>query len=247
MTVQELLEYLDKKVTIIRQKHPYGFDHGKDPISIIVGTAPPRRFCHTFRDLFRTRDYDEGGVNLLDDDEKYYYGSNDNAFWEYLYKAFGIDKKNQKDIDKNAFIKENKLAFQDVLKEFYRRDASSIDKDLYPIYFNEIANNCERHKSIKRIYTTSQQTTEWLLFHIVKSLNITNSTKKNKPKNITYWCDRFSITDGKPDRCIEIITLPSPSGAAGHNPDDLVNSWIEAFKPHIDELKNPKIRKSQIL
>lgn len=50
MRVPALLSNFSQN-NLIRQRHPYSFYHGPNPLALIVGTAPPQRFCKFHNNL----------------------------------------------------------------------------------------------------------------------------------------------------------------------------------------------------
>ncbi len=103
------------------QNHPYKPFIPKDAKVLLLGSAPPYRFC-------------TGNANdLKNKDMDYYYGSNSNLLWEILFTAFEPDK-----IDKISSLRsleedrKIKTAYQIDFHELFSPEINSEWQDILP-------------------------------------------------------------------------------------------------------------------
>ena len=141
-----------------------------------------------------------------------------------MFKVFECDQN----VTKKQFLNKYKLGITDILLEFYRVNNSDSDQYLFPIKFKSVFRNCRDHTSIKRIFTTSVQAKDWLY----SSLAQHKSVVKIKVNGFSFVCQNFNDK-----RKIEVIVLPSPSGATRKSRDELIESYENLFKEHKNDLK----------
>lgn len=227
MQVPALLSNFSQN-NLIRQRHPYSFYHGPNPLALIVGTAPPQRFCKSHDNLkmnsITANAWCRKEPPIKKNDKDWYYGSSANPFWSIMFKVFECDQN----VTKRQFLNKYKLGITDILLEFYRVNNSDSDQYLFPIKFKSVFRNCRDHTSIKRIFTTSVQAKDWLY----SSLAQHKSVVKIKVNGFSFVCQNFNDK-----RKIEVIVLPSPSGATRKSRDELIESYKNLFKEHKNDLK----------
>ena len=204
-----------------KQFHPFCKFTPADCQGIILGTAPPARFCSTGKD---------GKTNVEPPDMNYYYGSKKNLFWDAMFCVFkpGKDIKEvraRKHGDPQKYLEDevlrpNKLAIADILSVFYREGETAADNKLSDMEFSAIYKECVLERpEIKYIFCTSQKVKK-LFLKILKN----NGVSLVEQDGITHTFERDSKNDNTEDTSVKVITIPSPSHQAFQN-NFTYNAW----------------------
>lgn len=177
----------------MHQVHPYPPFVPNEPNALILGSAPPCRFCHCGICRPKARDVD------------FYYGSSDNAFWDLLSEAL-MKKRPHTIEDMKALLSTHNLAIADILLSFERDKHSATDNMLKPISFNhQILSILE---DIDAVFCTSMQVFMWLKAYLQ---NLGFAVRKS-PEDSRKW----SITGrlNNTSYALDSIILYSPSPLA---------------------------------
>lgn len=177
----------------MHQLHPYPPFVPKDSKALILGSAPPCRFCHCAVCSPKAKDVD------------FYYGSSDNAFWDLLSEALQERRPHTLE-DMKALLSTHNLAIADVLWEFERDNHSATDKMLKPISFNHQILTIL--KNLDTVFCTSMQVFMWLKADLRNlGFALTNFPEDSR---------KYSITGKLHDQCFAItcVILYSPSPRA---------------------------------
>lgn len=200
------------------QEHPYPPYYPDKAKAIIIGTAPPYRFCKP----------SDAQHPLKPGDIDYFYGSVDNRLWYVIKRVFDEErlawyrtKQHCKDV-----LKASDLAIADLYKKFNRRSIRADDNDLEVVEYNVgIINKILSNKClISKLYFTSVFSYD----EFIVMLNRNNQFRFQLLE--PYEKIRIQISKGKVTKVFQIKVLPSPSGR-GPSDDILVNEYKEAFKP----------------
>lgn len=131
-----------------RQNHPFGNGYyPNEALGLIIGTAPPYRFCAQPPLL------EEGDIN-------YFYGSSDNNLWYILKHILEPNEIRWCRTQRHCreFQRNHRLAFADMLLEFDRVGQEAGDNNLTPILlnFNIYARISRPRSNIRFLYFSSQ-------------------------------------------------------------------------------------------
>ncbi|HOM80057.1 MAG TPA: uracil-DNA glycosylase family protein [Candidatus Cloacimonas acidaminovorans] len=191
------------------QNHPYKPFIPKDAKVLLLGSAPPYRFC-------------TGNANdLKNKDMDYYYGSNSNLLWEILFNAFEPDKidsiSSLRSLEENrkiktayqidflqSFLARNQLGMADILLKFSRKGTSAEDYKLTVLEYQDILGILYNNSSLTKILCTSKNRVHyWLMDYL----------KQQKHYDLIEIRDNGNslILKNYPHREIKIGILPSPS------------------------------------
>lgn len=146
------------------QNHPYPPYVPENARALILGSAPPWRFCVPGEKPLRTRDID------------FYYGSSDgggNLLWEILFRVFEPERLEEffalRSLDLprpsrtreeraflQAFLNRHELGIADILLRFARREGSSADSKLAPLEFTDLLGILATRPKLRHILCTSR-------------------------------------------------------------------------------------------
>lgn len=126
-----------------------------------------------------------------------YYANSRNRFWKIISSVFNKNLKECNYEEKISFLKKNHIALWDVLKSAHRK--GSADANILNERMNDLETFLKTHPKIKKIGFNGKTPREY--FESIKS--------------------KLSLNG------IELITLPSTSGANGYFK---LEPWIEFFK-----------------
>lgn len=189
------------------QTHPYLPFLPKDAQVLLLGSAPPYRFCTGNIDDLKNKDID------------YYYGSNSNLLWDILFLAlkpalinrvaelrFKSDDRTHRTTYQvdflQRFLTENKLAMADILLKFKRKDTSAEDYKLQVLEYQDILGILYKHPSLGKILCTSKNRVHfWLMDYLKQNLGSVEIAEKQTKL----------ILKNDVQREIKIGILPSPS------------------------------------
>lgn len=200
----------DNKPQWYPQTHPFKPYCPDKAKGIIIGSAPPYRFCT------------DNPCNLKDGDIFYYYGSIYNRFWYAMKTVFEPNKLSWYRTASHCknFLKDHDLAIADLFRKFNRKGKTASDNDLVIVEYNTgiIFSIMSIKKTICSIYFTSgfvfkefQKMLKAQGCHFVLiDDNAVSITLRNDTKTFCY------------------VVLPSP---ARQGPSDtvLLNGFKEAF------------------
>lgn len=134
--------------------HPYKIYFPHQAKAMIVGTAPPHRFCIA------------GDHRLKEGDIDFYYGSFENRFWPVLLKVFEPQTISWLRTKRQcmSFLHKYHLGIGDIIQEFYRYGTYAGDENLEMITGNDkLIHRIALHPQIKYVYFTSHEV--FSLFH----------------------------------------------------------------------------------
>lgn len=192
----------------MKSTHPFDPYTPDNITKLIIGSIPPARFCKNDPNV---------NTKLKEKDVNWYYGSQDNSFWDILGNIF--DKKFTKNNTKEAieerkdFLAENHIGILDIVKNCSRQDDSAQDNklsdmELLPI---ETIKTLLRKHNIETIFYTST----YIKSLMYKLLGICHKTDKAGVKNDQELCLKNKHwvleIDGKKYK-IRILYSPSPNG-----------------------------------
>lgn len=114
---------------------------------LIIGTIPPERFCIKPQ-------------KLLKEDVNFYYGSQDNDFWELLGKVFSVsfDFQNTEIAIKQRtdILTKQGLGITDLIDTCQRNNGRAADKDLINITYKNLSSLLSKHNEINTLIYTSE-------------------------------------------------------------------------------------------
>lgn len=129
-----------------RYSHPFDPFIPKGATKLIIGSIPPARFCDP-----------ERGLVLGDVD--FYYGSEDNAFWDLIGKATRQEFTKQNTL---AAVKERKdalarmgVGITDIVAQCKRKNRSASDRSLYAIERKSLGLLLKQNPAINTLLYTS--------------------------------------------------------------------------------------------
>ncbi len=190
-------------------KHPYNQQSFEDykktkgkedePKILIIGTTPPWRF--SLKQDFKTKNGELEGNDI-----DFYYGSEDNNFWNLVgvQKDFNSIKKH---------CKTNGWLFMDIVEECFTclgkdETPSAGDNDLSIKKYNDNIFNIlsDQNCKIKKIFFTSKNAYDFFLSTALQEKLISKKKDYLEPIPNKLKTSNFDI---------EIIILPAPSGKYG--------------------------------
>ncbi len=206
------------------EEHPFNFNIGRKTIS----TNTRKLFVGTFP-AFEV-------VNLLNPRLYFYYGSNDNKFWDIVREVFPSNFEFT-EVSIRQFLSSNNLGVVDIIEKCYRKgNRSSSDEDLTIIEQLDIIDLLQT-TNCRDIYTTSKL--------------VTDLTKKqikpiaNKYAEHTHWVNEFKyeildfcLSETGKQFQIRIFTLYSPS-------DNGLRGIQKGLNNRQHEIKAEEYRKNQ--
>jgi G:T/U-mismatch repair DNA glycosylase len=184
-------------VPITYEVHPFTPYIPDDSTCLIVGTIPPHRFCEDSCTKKKFGKLQDG------DDIDWFYGSKDNALWNYL------DEKAKTKLERMAWADNCKIGFFDLYYKVIRYKKLATDSNIVPIQFRDIFACIEQYQSIEKILCTSQ-----LVFRLLADMYL---LKYNKYRNGN------KLTIG--NREVEMVVMPSPSSLNRETEQNKANKW----------------------
>jgi len=191
------------------QYHPYQPFIPEDAKVLLLGSAPPYRFCTGIANNLKNKDMD------------YYYGSYSNLLWDILFQALKPEEINcfanlrclpgsrksktavQVKFLQN-FLVENFLGMADILLQFTRKDTGAEDYKLSVLKYQDILGILSANPSLIKILCTSKNRVHYWLMDYLKQPNHLTISELNDNGNSL-------ILKSNPARVIKIGILPSPS------------------------------------
>lgn len=184
----------------------------------------------------------------------FYYGSNDNKFWDLFHEILEIKSEITIENIQN-YLAVNGFGIIDIIRKCYRKDnKSSADEDLCFIEFEDIIDILKNSK-IETIYTTSEIVTKLLKQQIEPLLDKNSLTEKGKKKKkreifVPIQIDNFEFVQVElsakvfvTERLLKIKTLYSPSDQAIRG----IKKGINSKKLNTDALSYRKKQYSKLL
>jgi G:T/U-mismatch repair DNA glycosylase len=173
-------------------KHPFEAFVPTNSERLIIGTIPPPRFC-------------KEPYTLYDNDVNFYYGSQDNSFWNIIESVFNIELEytnTEKAIkQRQDFLNKFKIGITDIIDTCVHFNDSAKDEDLKEIKHKNLKSVLEKNSSIKTLIYTSEFVKKQVNEHFRTYHSIDKQDKKKQ-----------SITiNGK---VYQVRILYSPSGMA---------------------------------
>ncbi|MCX6162885.1 MAG: hypothetical protein NTV87_16315 [Ignavibacteriae bacterium] len=176
----------------MNNNHPFDPFIPKEATKLIIGTIPPGRFCLSEQRIFN-------------DDVKFYYGSNDNSFWDILGHIFNIEflyeNTDNAVNQRKKFLSDSNLGITDILQSCFRKNSSSLDKDLSDLKFKDIQTILTNNPVINTLIYTSK---------IVKSF-MYNSTGSYHESDKTDSEKKYIKINGK-KYTVWVLYSPSRNG-----------------------------------
>lgn len=190
----------------------FAYCPSKDVRSIFLGTFP------TFEVLNLVRH---------NGNKEFFYGSRDNRFWPLLEIITGLPITTEYDM----FHLLQSIAFgiTDILKEIQRNGRSSSDRDLTPIFFNDMIDLVSNFVNLTNVYTTSGgngsitnatsiSAAKWLRDSLLNAgYTVTGFNVRGFQKHISVFLN------GSPVWKFNLITLWSPSDDTNRPLQGIVN------------------------
>lgn len=122
-------------------KHPFATHVKPGATRLIIGTFP------TYQDNYK---------NTFE----FYYAGERNRFWEVINEVFKPDFKyyngSEAKKEREEFFFKNGIGITDMHEKCWRRNKSSLDKDLYPIILTDVFKILREFNTIKTIILTSR-------------------------------------------------------------------------------------------
>lgn len=197
------------------QRHPYPPFVPEHARTIILGSAPPSRFCA------------DTGRQLHPKDLDWYYGSWDrspNLLWEILFRVLDpaclpelarirgleTERESRTRIQRGflqTWLSRNQLGMLDILTRFERREGSSSDAKLQALEFTDLVSLLRLNSSLEGICCTSRhRVSTWLQQYL-------------EAKRIAWRAETegysFKLPGDQPTAQtfgrIRVVVLPSPS------------------------------------
>lgn len=216
------------------QTHPYKPFLPEEAKVLLLGSAPPYRFCTGYINDLKNKDID------------YYYGSNSNLLWDILFLALKPESINciselrfrqEERIKRTAyqvnflqsFLAENKLAMADILLKFIRKDTSAEDYKLKVLKYQDILTILYSRPTLNKILCTSRNRVHYWLVDYLQQKEKLDLVKMDE--NQTKL-----ILKSRVQREIKIDILPSPSARSVmryDNKEDFLQKVSEIYKQRI--------------
>ena len=199
-----------------KQTHPYTPYFPKTAEAVIVGSAPPWRFCTGRAENLRAGDVD------------FFYGSVDNRFWRVMLEVLGTEPGPGTAELLKTILKNHKLGMGDILKSFTRKDRKSSDSDLSEFSYDfSLVEGIMDRASIRKLFFTSE--------FVYRRFKAALREQGYKLKQTAIARRQYSLSVSKPGfkRDFEISVLLSPSRRGRHSFEDLVANYKEQFSQFI--------------
>ena len=197
------------------QFHPYPPFIPETTRRLILGSAPPSRFCSPNKDKLKDKDID------------YYYGSYSrgyNLLWDLLFHIFEPESQSELQNIRNLripreertctqqkffqnFLQRYYLGIADILYQFIRRDQSSADSNIRPLKFLNLTEYLYQSPELQTIFCTSH----YKVFIWLKQYLHTQDINLLKDAEDFYFLLPDRNNQSLPSRKISVKILPSPS------------------------------------
>jgi G:T/U-mismatch repair DNA glycosylase len=175
----------------VSEEHPWKqFPKLDNRKYLILGSFPPNKF---------TSHKERLSVN----DQDFFYGSQENSFWDLFLLAFGLEPKLSKDIEQlKLWLRNNGWVVSDIVAKTKRKADSAFDSDLMVEQWNtEIIAHIFKTNDIRLVYFTSKYVEAnffkyvYPLAQIANSVNFTTliSPSKNGLRMLKSFKDSFKI------------------------------------------------------
>ena len=171
--------------------HPFAPYIPEDATKLIIGTIPPFRFCET-------------NPELRKDDVFFYYGSNDNSFWELIGEA--INKKftytnSESSInERKEALRSLKMGITDIIESCIHENGESSDSKLKNITKKDIDVLLKANPQIDTLIYTSEFVKKLMNDHFKTYHTLT----PDQPKAQSVKIDHKTYK-------VHILYSPSPS------------------------------------
>lgn len=205
----------NKQNLIEIQRHPYPPFVPERARVVILGSAPPARFCA------------ETGNHLHPKDLDWYYGSWDrspNLLWEILFRVLDpaglpklvrirgleTEREARTQIQRSflqTWLARNLLGMLDILARFERRDGSSSDARLQALEFTDLVSLLRLNPSVDEIFCTSRhRVLAWLKQYLQDERTALRAETEGYSFNLPGDQQTAQTL-----RRIRVVVLPSPS------------------------------------
>jgi hypoxanthine-DNA glycosylase len=178
--------------------HPYESFIPESATSLIIGSMPPYRFCHST-------------VPLKKQDVNFFYGSQDNHFWKLLEEIydeqFSYENTAEAIAKRKELLKKYHLGIADIVKKCQHEGGKSSDEDLKEIQYRDIPTLLQNHPQIDTLIYTS----DFVKSHFYKAFGISHN-KTNQDKVFTIKLNDKSYT-------VKVLYSPSPTALRGLGKD----------------------------
>ena len=195
-----------------RQTHPYKHYLPETAEGVIIGSAPPWRFCTGKAKNLRVCDID------------FFYGSMDDLFWCVIFEIMGTKPKLVTVENLKKILKDHRLGMGDILESFTREDRMSADSALSEFTYNiNLVNEIMDRAGIRKLFFTSKSSYN----KFKEALQQQEYTfEEIEIENRQYT---LSVSGPAFEREFEISVLLSPSRAARNSFEDLVADYRKQF------------------
>ena len=175
----------------MRSKHPYCPYIPEDASKLIIGTMPPHRFCIKPQVLY------EKDVN-------FYYGSEDNCFWELLSEVTGteLSRDNSETAvqERKTLLERLNIGITDIVETCIHFNGKSDDASLKDKSWKPLEELLENNPTIDTLIYTSTYVRSWMNRYADKGYHEWEDKKSKRAGSV--------IINGKRYR---VIVLYSPS------------------------------------
>ena len=208
----------------VKQEHPFRPFLPKDATAMIIGHAPAYELCT------------QGSADLKEGDIAFYYGLNNDYFWNALKAVFEPDEPRWPRTRRHceAFLREHNLAMADLLKSFVRKGKSSSQSKLTSLEYDPwlFSFLSLKPNKIKILYFMGQYSFELFM-------------KGFKEHKINYHLEAgertaksFNLTlqKGKGPRNYRCYILQTASQRINRNLDEIINEYKESFADMIEPI-----------
>jgi len=211
-----------------RYIHPYKEYFPHQARGLIIGTAPPHRFCETDQ------------LKLLEGDIDFFYGSYHSRFWPVLNKVFEPESISWLRTVRQCqrFLTRHNLAMGDIIAEFHRTGRSAGDENLHMLIANkQLIHRLAQNQQIDYAFFTSHEalclfrkSIRQELLYIIEAFSGPELTAAN-PKD--FFKMKLYDEAGHEYRSITLIVLRSPS-PRGVDSLSLLEDYQLKFAPFIE-------------
>jgi G:T/U-mismatch repair DNA glycosylase len=212
-----------------KYSHPYQGYFPHHARAVIIGTAPPHRFCTS------------GVRKLSEGDIDFFYGSFENRFWPVMKRVFEPQSiawlKTKRQC--TSFLQRHSLGIDDIIQEFYRNGTYAGDENLEMIKGNsKLIRKVASHPQIEYAYFTSHEAFSLFckciygyFLYLIEDYQ-ESALAGVKPSDICSL--KLYDEAGNAYRKITLVTLRSPS-PRGVNAENLLLDYQEKFAPFIQQ------------
>lgn len=204
---------------IEKETHPFKPFIPENVTKLIIGTTPPPRFAKN---------------ELSDKDVNFYYGSEDNNFWDIIGEIATVDFKKENSIQeiekRKSFLKENSIGICDiVLRTNRKKTNSALDEDLINIeHLNIINDILTKYAKIDTLIYTSEfvkkQMTQLLKKIFRKEICHLSTSEDKRKQSLLIDHKQYNVV---------ILYSPSRSGNRGIG-KNAHEKRIEQYKKYLD-------------